>query len=105
VHAGAVCGELFEGDAWMAARMIATCARDERADVTVSLARLGEEHQARGAISVGRYERDLRADDAADAEFTRSGGETHSAAEVVVIGEREGGRAERVGACGECLGG
>ena len=96
-HARAVRRELLQRDARLSARMIAPRAGDECADVAVSLARLGEQHEARGAVGAWRHERHFGADDAADAEFTRRGGEADSAAEVVVIGEREGGHAERVG--------
>jgi hypothetical protein len=66
-------------------------ARDERGDIAVPLARLGENDQVRARV-VGQ-DGELCPDDPADAEFAGGLREAHSAAQVVVVGQGKRGHA------------
>jgi hypothetical protein len=87
----AVGGERVEGDCRLTAECVHASARDQRGDVAVPLARLGEHDQVR-TRAVGD-DGEFRAYDPTDAELSRGYREAHRAAEVVVVGEGEGGHA------------
>ena len=118
--------ELVERHARFAARMIQSCARDQRAEIPPAFARLDEaddvrpqaryavlaEHAAGQRRCGGETESggernvdgDLCALDRRESGGARGGRETHRAAHVVVVGEGEGVQAEGQGSLHEALG-
>jgi hypothetical protein len=93
-------GELVERDARLAAvRHVLPGEGDERGEVGVAVARLGEQRQMRDERRcVTRRRRDddgeLRADDRRQLGLARGGGEADDPSELVVIGDRERGEPE-----------
>ena len=103
-------GELVERDARLATvRHVLPREGDERGEVAVALARLGEQRQVRDErlrVTRARWNDDgeLGADDRRQLRFARRGGEADDASELVVVGDRERGEAELLRARDERLG-
>ena len=106
-EAGGVLRERVERHAGQAARMIHARARDEGAEVAVSVAVLGEQHdmgEERFGAGGGHVERQFRPDDRIHPRRRGRRREPHGPAEVVAVGEREGAHAELNRARHELLG-
>jgi hypothetical protein len=101
--AGRVLGDPVEWDRRESTRRVHAGARDQRRDVAVARVGLGEQHQVRGPRI--DLDRQLGADDRMDPERVARLRKAHSAAQIVVIGQRQRGHAERLGALGERFGG
>ena len=104
----AVTGECIEIDAWLAARSLHARERHERGEIAVAFARLGEQDEVMEILGRGRErldrDRQLRADDRADADLAGCLREAHRATQLVMVGERERGIAQLRRACDEHFG-
>ena len=86
--AGRMLGQGIERDLRASARMIHSSACDERGNVAVALARLGQQHEV-GGLVVDR-EGEFAPDDPTDCRLTCALRKAHRTSQVVVIGQRQG---------------
>ena len=101
-EAAGVPGEGVEGNAGGSPRVVEPAAGDEGGEVAVPFARFREQYDVRGMPI--HLEGQLGAEDPIEPDLTRGLRKTHGAPEVVMIGEGEGGHAQRLRARHEGLG-
>ena len=87
-EAASMAGQGVERDGGISTRRVHAPPRDERAQVSIAFARLGQDDEVRAVVA--GHHRQLGAEDAANVKLARGLGEPDRATEVVMVGQGEG---------------